>query len=149
VNPRPIFDTFALLCLFHKEPGWDQVRDVLRHLAASGEAGLMSLMNWGEFYYIVKRRVGKEKTEDAMAVLEQLPIEVLPVDDLLVREAAEIKADHPISYADAFCVALALRHRGRILTGDPEFRSIERLVPVQWLVEVGGPLDRQGRRCAK
>jgi predicted nucleic acid-binding protein len=55
------------------------------------------------------------------------------VDDPLVREAAEIKADHPIAYADAFCAALARRHKGRILTGDPEFKAVEKLVAVQWL----------------
>jgi predicted nucleic acid-binding protein len=55
------------------------------------------------------------------------------VDDPLVRDAAEIKAERAIAYADAFCVALAQRHKGRILTGDPEFETIEKVVAVQWL----------------
>ena len=131
-----ILDSFALLCLFHKEPGWDKVRDAFQHLSSTGDEALLSLMNWGEFYYIVRRRVGKQKAEEALALIEQLPIEVLAVDDRLVREAAEIKADHPVSYADAFCIATALRHGGRILTGDPEYLSVEALVPVEWLVQV-------------
>ncbi len=131
-----ILDSFALLCLFHKEPGWDKVCDALQHLSSTGEDALLSLMNWGEFYYIVRKRVGKQKAEAALALIEQLPIEVLAVDDRLVREAAEIKADHPVSYADAFCIATALRHGGQILTGDPEYHSVEALVPVEWLIRV-------------
>jgi uncharacterized protein len=37
-------------------------------------------------------------------------------------------------YADAFCVATAKRLNARILTSDPEFKAVEKLVPVQWIV---------------
>ena len=45
-------------------------------------------------------------------MLEQFPIEILPVDDQIVKEAAEIKAEYPVAFADAFCVALARRVEG-------------------------------------
>jgi len=133
MNPPIILDSFALLCFFHKEPGWEKVKTLLSDLSRTGEQALLSRINWGEFYYILQRRVGRDKTEEALSLLDQLPIDILPVDDLLVREAAEIKAGHPIAYADAFCAALAHRHKGQILTGDPEFKAIEKLVSIQWL----------------
>ena len=134
MKPPIILDSFALLCFFHKEPGWEKVKSLLGDLSRIGEKALLSRINWGEFYYILHRRVGRDKTEEALSLLDQLPIDILPVDDLLVREAAEIKARHPIAYADAFCAALAQRHRGRILTGDPEFKVVEKLVDVHWLM---------------
>lgn len=134
MNPPIILDSFALLCFFHKEPGWEKVKSLLGDLSRIGEKALLSRINWGEFYYILHRRVGRDKTEEALSLLDQLPIDILPVDDLLVREAAEIKARHPIAYADAFCAALAQRHRGRILTGDPEFKVVEKLIDVHWLM---------------
>jgi ribonuclease VapC len=133
VNPPIIFDSFALLCFFHKEPGWEKVKTLLSDLSRTGEKALLSRINWGEFYYILQRRVGRDKTEEALSLLDQLSIDIISVDDPLVREAAEIKAEHPIAYADAFCAALAQRHQGRILTGDPEFKTIEKVVDVQWL----------------
>jgi uncharacterized protein len=84
----------------------------------------------GEFYYIVKRRVGREKTLEALALIDQLPINILSVDDLLISEAAEIKSDYPIAYADAFCMATAKRLNGRNLTSNPEFKTVEKLVPI-------------------
>jgi ribonuclease VapC len=121
--------------LFHREPGWEKVRQVLRRLSSAGEHATLSVINWGEFYYIVRRRVGKRKAEEALVLLEQLPIGVFAVDDRLVKEAAEIKAEHPVAYADAFCIATARRVNGQVLTGDPEFKSVEGFVPIDWLTQ--------------
>ena len=43
----------------------------------------------------------------------------------MVKEAAEIKADYPVSYADAFCIATARCSQSEILTNDPEFKTVE------------------------
>ncbi|MBW1901876.1 MAG: type II toxin-antitoxin system VapC family toxin [Deltaproteobacteria bacterium] len=133
MNDRIVLDSFALVCFFHKEPGWDKVKEVFYSLSSSDQKAFLSAINWGEFYYIVKRRVGKEKAEEALALLDQLPIAILPVDNELVKEAAEIKSDYPVSYADAFCIALAQRSNCQILTNDPEFKSVQHLIAVIWL----------------
>ena len=93
----------------------------------------LNWINWGEFFYIVKRRVGTAKADEALRLLEQLPLELVPVDHPLVRAAAEIKSEHALSYADAFCVATAQRVGGTVLTNDREFRAVEHLVKVRWL----------------
>lgn len=130
-----ILDSFALVSLFHRERGWEKVRDHLRGLSSAGEKAHLCRINWGEFYYIVKRRAGRLKAEESLLLLQQLPIDFVSVDDDLVKEAAEIKSDYPLSYADAFCIATALRFKGRILTSDPEFLAVEHLVTVLWLNE--------------
>ncbi len=133
MNDHIVLDSFALVCFFHKEPGWDKVKEVFYGLSSSDQKALLSAINWGEFYYTLKRRVGKDKAEEALALLEQLPITIITVDNELVKEAAEIKSDYPVSYADAFCIALAQRSNCQIHTNDPEFKSVEHLVTVTWL----------------
>ncbi len=128
-----ILDSFALISLFHREPGWETVHSILKDLAQKKKKAVLCRINWGEFYYIVKRRVGQTKTLEALALIEQLPIDILSVDDPLISEAAEIKADYPIAYADAFCVATAKRMDGLIVTSDPEFKAVEKLIPVRWI----------------
>ena len=135
MNENIVIDSFVLVCLFHKEAGWKKVKQVLYDLSTSKRKALLSIINWGEFYYITKRRVGKSKAEEALALLEQLPVKVISVDDKLVKEAAEIKADYPLSYADAFCVAIAQRFKATIITNDPEFKLVQHVVPVIWLSE--------------
>jgi uncharacterized protein len=51
----------------------------------------------------------------------------------LIWKAAEIKARHPISYADCIAAATAIRFQASILTGEPEFKKLGDLVSVEWL----------------
>jgi len=128
VSEKLVLDSFALLSLYHREPGW---RVVQKALYDQDKARTRAVLNWlkrGEFLYIVKRRVGPAKTTDALHLLEQLPIELYPIDQALVRAAAEIKSEHALSYADAFCIATAQRLDAAVLTNDPEFESVESLI---------------------
>ena len=133
-----VLDSFALVCFLHKEPGWDKMKAVFYDLSSSEQKAFLSAINWGEFYYIVKRRVGKDKAEEALALVEQLPITIVPADNESVKEAAEIKSDFPVSFADTFCIALAQRLNGEILTNDPEYESVQHLVNVSWLAKRRG-----------
>ena len=128
-----VLDSFALVSFFHKEPGWEQVKEVFYSLSSENQQAILNRINWGEFYYIIKRRVGKNRADETLALLEQLPVTILSVDDDLVKEAADIMADFTVSYADAFCIATALRSNAEILTNDPEFKSVQHLVKVSWI----------------
>jgi predicted nucleic acid-binding protein len=135
MNGAIVLDSFALVSFFHKEPGWERMQKTFYELSSSGNNALLSVINWGEFYYIIKRKVGKRKAEEALILLEQLPVTILSVDEKLVKEAAEIKSDYAVSYADAFCIATAQRSNGQIFTNDPEFKLVKHLVDVIWLTD--------------
>ncbi|MDR4470562.1 MAG: type II toxin-antitoxin system VapC family toxin [Nitrospira sp.] len=133
MSKKLVLDSFALVSLFHKEPGWEKVRAALYEQQRAGTKAVLNWVNWGEFFYIVKRKVGSTRAAEALHLLEQLPIELVPVDLALVREAAEIKSEHAVSYADAFCIATARRMSATVLTSDPEFHAVEHLITVRWL----------------
>jgi len=135
VSEKLVLDSFALVSLFHREPGWESVQAALYGQEKTQMRALLNWINWGEFFYIVKRRVGSTRANEALRLLEQLPIELFPVDQPLVRAAAEIKSEHAVSYADAFCIATAQRVDGTVLTSDPEFRTVEHLITIRWLRE--------------
>jgi predicted nucleic acid-binding protein len=79
---------------------------------------------------------GQCRARDALALIRQLPINMVPADEQMVFAAAHIKANHTLFYADAFVAAFAIQENANILTGDPEFHSVEKLVPVDWLQTV-------------
>ena len=133
MSDQIVLDSFGLVCLFHKEPGWEKMQKVFYELSSSGRKALLSIINWGEFYYTIKKHVGKWKAEEALDLLSQLPIKIISVDDDLVKESAEIKSDYPLSYADAFCIATAKRAKAEIITNDQKFKSVQHLVSVIWL----------------
>jgi ribonuclease VapC len=51
----------------------------------------------------------------------------------LVLSAAKLKAEFPVSYADCFAIATAMRHQAAVVTGDPEFKRFEHCVAIQWV----------------
>jgi predicted nucleic acid-binding protein len=133
---KPIFllDSYALLAYLNNEPGGNRVQEVLE-LAKEHKCRLvMSLINLGEVLYITERSRGLPAAQSIQALLETLPLDLLDVSRDLILDAAHIKAHHALSLADAVAVASAKRENANILTGDPEFRTVEDLVNVEWLV---------------
>ncbi len=122
-----------MLAFLNKESGFEKVRSLLREAERSNEPLLMNEINIGEAYYITAKNRSFELAEDFLNRLETLPIETVANSFAHVLEAARLKARFPISYADAFAAATAIRVNAVIVTGDPEFRPLEHLVTVNWL----------------
>lgn len=83
--------------------------------------------------YIIERERGIQAARGALAVIHQLPIQILEVAYAQVLAAAHIGANYRVSDADAFRIAAAQTYGGTILTGDPEFGAVEGLVEIKWL----------------
>jgi predicted nucleic acid-binding protein len=131
--PRYVLDSFSLLAYFGAEPGESQVKAVLARAAAGQVVTYLSVINLGEIAYITEREQGASAARRALAAIDQLPIKIVEADRRMALAAAHVNAQNPISYADAFAVALAQQMQATILTGDPEFRQVEFLVAVEWL----------------
>jgi uncharacterized protein len=93
----------------------------------------MNEINIGEVYYITAKDRSFGLADDFLRRLETLPIQAVGNSFDHVLEAATLKARFPVSYADAFALATAIRMDAVIITGDPEFRRVEHLVTVNWL----------------
>ena len=128
-----LFDSHALLAFFQKEKWADVVAGVLRRAIQEGGDRLLCLINLGEILYTTKRRFGDAKKMEVLSRIHQLGIKILSIPDSLVYEAAELKAQYPISYADAFAVSPAQELKATIVTGDPELKQDESLVTLHWL----------------
>ncbi len=95
----------------------------------------MNDINIGEVYYIIAKVRSLDKAEEFLRRLETLPIQFLGNTFTQVLQAAKLKAQFPLSYADAFAVATAQRSRAVVVTGDPEFRAVSHLIDILWLEE--------------
>ncbi|HAW50115.1 TPA: hypothetical protein DCX16_04110 [bacterium] len=62
-----------------------------------------------------------------------LPIKTVPITEDLVFQASEIKAEFSIPYCDCFAIATSIKKNGIIITGDPDFKKVEKVVKVEWI----------------
>ena len=127
-----VLDSYALLAFWAGEAGADRVASLLRG-AADETPVLMSYANLGEVLYILERRRGKAAPDRALSALSLLPVALVELGRRQTIAAARLKARHPISYADAICAALGQLSGLPLVTGDPEFRSLEGEIEVIWL----------------
>lgn len=128
-----ILDSFAVMAYLGAETGWRRVKELFDLAIEAKRPLLMCMINLGEVLYMTERRRGLEVAQDVQALIASLPIDIVDASRGLVLDAAHIKANYALSYADAFVVALAQREQGIIITGDPEFHTVESIVQIEWL----------------
>ncbi len=136
-STRLVLDSWALLStLYLEQPACEAVEQLLRDANVGKVSLWLNSINLGEIYYSVGRRLGTHVAHDTVVKLRTMPINIDPVDEDFILQAAGYKMQHPISYADAFAVTSAVRHSARLVTGDPELIGLNHIVEIM-------PLQRQ------
>ena len=130
---RYVLDSYALLAYAENEKGADEVGDILKKALEDKAELFLCVVNWGEMYYIALREGGKERSELYKNTFAKYPITIVEANKELTLQAAEYKAFHKISYADAFAAALAKMKKAQLITGDKEFRALENEVKINWI----------------
>jgi ribonuclease VapC len=131
--PAYVLDAFAFMAYIQGEPAAQNVKKVLEDARENKCRVYISIINLGEVLYNIERNKGLESAHKTLALIQKLPIEILPADNQTVLAAAHIKANHTLSYADAFVVTAAQKINGIIMTGDPEFEEVTDLAQIEWL----------------
>jgi ribonuclease VapC len=130
---RYVLDSYAVIAYFEDEPGADRVAMVLRQLIRGKAKGFMSVVNWGEVYYNTMREQGVSEAEKVILQLDKFPVQIVDVNKDLAYEAAKLKGEFRIAYADCFAVALSVKLKADLVTGDPDFKKLQERIPIQWI----------------
>lgn len=130
---RYVLDSYAMISFLQREKGFEIVKLAMEKSAQKNVKTLMTLVNWGEVYYIIKREEGLRVAEAISEIIDTLPVELLPVSRELTKAAATLKADKKMSYADCFAAAAALMNKATLITGDKEFMEVEKEVKIEWI----------------
>jgi ribonuclease VapC len=131
--PAKVLDSFALIAYFRDEPGAAAMESLLVAAGKMDSPLHMSDVNYAEVKYSILKKDGVEAWTAAANVLQGLPIDFHGTNRVLADMAADLKARFKISLADAFAAALAKDKKAQLVTGDPEFKSLEKEITINWL----------------
>lgn len=110
-----VLDTWPVMRMLEGEqPAAAQVADLIDR-----EPPWMSWINLGEAHYIMRRQRGAPAANEVLHMLTGGILAELPTAERVI-EAATIKSEYRMSYADAFAAATAIAHDAELWTGDPE-----------------------------
>ena len=132
LQEKIVLDAWAVLALiFGEEPAGKEVRDIFVKKGIARSSIHISWINLGEVYYIVSRKKGPDQAVAVLEDIQLLPLTLHEPSKTDILSAANLKASHKLSYADAFAVSLAQKIQGTLLTGDPEIIMLGETVKVQ------------------
>ena len=133
MKKRSLLDSYAVLAWIQDEEGAQFVEDLLYRSREKEEEVLLNIVNLGEIFYRCARVLDLPAARKILENIKILPLRIIHCPNDLVLQAAELKAQYPIAYADALALATAIREGAGIVTGDPEFRVVEHLVEIRWI----------------
>ena len=131
--PATVLDSFALIAYFRGEPAAVPVKDLLQKASRTDKHLHMTEVNYAEVKYMVLHKDGADAWAAAAKILVALPIEFHPATRELADLAADFKSRFIFSLADAFAAALAKEKKAELVTGDPEFKALEKEIKITWL----------------
>ncbi len=82
----------------------------------------MSAIAVYEVYKVIRRDLSEERALEAVSALRRATI--VPVDEALALEAADVALSRGLAMADAIVYATARRHGATVLTGDVDFDGL-------------------------
>jgi predicted nucleic acid-binding protein len=128
-----VLDSFALIAYFRDEPGAEMMEDLLVQAGKKDNPLFMTDVNYAEVKYSILKKDGAHSWAEAAKVLQGLPIDFHSTTRGLADIAADFKARFRMSLADAFAAALAKEKRAELVTGDMEFKALEKEIKIHWL----------------
>jgi len=142
MTPSParfVLDSFAVIVFLRDEEGADKIEKILKEAERGKNKLYMHIINLGEVYYNVLKEEGDTLATSVWAKVKNYPVEF--IDDLsenFLLSAARIKGTYPLSYADAFAAALSIEKGALLITGDPDFKLLERdgKIKVLWIRDI-------------
>ena len=121
-----VLDAGPMMALLKSEPGGQAVVKIL--IDNPGEC-FAHVFNLTEVYYLFFRSGGATAAETAVhTLLTAGVISREDADTAFWKDAAVFKGKHPLALPDAFCLALAVRLSGTVVTTD--HAEFDPLVPL-------------------
>ena len=129
-----VLDASALMAYLGREDGYEHVRDLFIKAAGADRNLLMTTVNWGEVYYLLIRDYGHQEAEQIRSLIDTFPVEFVPADIELTKQAAVYKAEKKLPFVDCFAAALAKRRKAELVTADKDFKVVEGEIKIVWIV---------------
>ena len=128
-----VLDASALMVYLEKEPGYEKVKDLFIRSAESDKEILMTAVNLGEVYYVLIKNHGLNEADEILQLIHTFPIEIVPIDLALSKQAAIFKAAKKLPFVDSFAAALAKLRKGELVTSDKDFKAVEGEIKIVWV----------------
>ena len=90
---------------------------------------IVSAIEVYEVYKVIRRDLSEERALEAVSAMRRA--EIVPVEESLALEAADISLAHRLAMADALVYATAQRRAAKLVTSDADFEGLPGTVVIR------------------
>jgi predicted nucleic acid-binding protein len=103
--------------------GGEKVRGLFEQAERNQAHLSMSVINLGEVLYVLLKHIGEQRAFQYIQALQHA-VTLIDADANKTIEAATLKHQYKLGYADSFAAALALSSKATLVSADPSFEKI-------------------------
>jgi predicted nucleic acid-binding protein len=103
--------------------GGEKVRGLFEQAERNQARLSMSVINMGEVLYILLKHLGEQRAFQYIQALQHA-VTMVEADSNRTIEAARLKHQYKLGYADSFAAASALASKSTLVSADPSFEKI-------------------------
>jgi len=126
-------DTSAVLAYFLDEPGVNEVKKILKQAENKKAEVYISFMTFMELLYRIWKLNGEHQSKKTYLLLRGLPVQEIVYSERLLVTSARLKANYPISVADAWIAATAFSTDTTLVHKDPEMENLGDIIKMKAL----------------
>jgi len=128
-----ILDACAMLAYLNNENGAGVIGEILERGIRDEVKIFITAMDLADIFYIVLKKEGHDKALKTILLIKNLPVECVGLDEPLLMLAGEIRVQFPLTLGDALVAALAKTRKAKVITGDNDFKSLEKEIECVWI----------------
>lgn len=110
--------------------GGEKVQELFLQAQRNQARLSMSVINLGEVLCVLIKNIGEQRALHYVRVLQHA-VAIVDADISRTIQAATLKYQHNLGYADSFAASLALATKATLVSAGPAFESIGK--PLKWM----------------
>ena len=123
-----VLDTSAILTVLNQEDGEEEVVSLLDAAKKQQAMIFLPFMALMELEYLLLRKISPEETDYLLTLVRAWPVQIPESSEEWRHKAAQVKAQTPLSVADAWIASLALLREAEMVHKDPEYDKVPNLL---------------------
>jgi len=127
-------DSSAFLRFIDRESGADRIEELLDQRDQGQARLIMCAVHWAEVIGFFLKRLDQTGVESAIARVEFLSIEIIPLTESRAKQAARLRRRYKLPFADSFGLELAYNMSDHVLiTADFDLKPAATDIAIEFL----------------
>ncbi|MBI9072305.1 MAG: PIN domain-containing protein [Melioribacteraceae bacterium] len=128
-----VIDSFSIISYCEGIKNSVKVSDIFKSALNNEIEIYTSVITYGDILSLIHKHADSVKVALFIKTFEQLPIKVINITKEQVEEAAKLKAENKLGFAESYTAALAISENACLITGEKLLGSLKNKIDILFI----------------